>query len=72
MTVFYYRRGLKGEAWPVKSLEKPNSLPSEIFTKDKESVRIQVLGTVHEITPEEYTLSLDALATKYPLEKAHD
>jgi hypothetical protein len=52
MTVFYYRRGLKGEAWPVKSLEKPNSLPSEIFTKDKESVRIQVITRCarHEVS----------------------
>lgn len=67
---FWYRRSLKG-SWPVRSLDKPNSLRSEQYTKDVEddsNVRDQVVGTVIELSGEEENWPLDSLVLKYPYE----
>jgi len=63
---FYYRKGNRGEYWPVRSIEKPNSLPSERFDKDGESVRYNIHGPVIELSVLEEKFNLNELKAKYP------
>ena len=66
---FYYTRDLKGKLWPTRSLEKPNALASEQFTKvveERANVRFDVPSAVIALTDADAGLDLVDLSIKYP------